>query len=271
VDRVLRADAPYLPEPGTDDYRCFVVDPVLAEDAYLTAFAVREDVRGIIHHVQLWAFDTLEAEAGLDALDTAAPGPGYPCVESIGAPGRYVSVWAPSDPVRRHPPGTGIPLTAGRRMVLQIHYHDDGVGLPDHTQIELEVATTVEHPAEQWTLSAPNLVLPPGLDNLTATGSLTVTGGPPYRLWGVRAHMHTLGKSVSVSVGDAESSRCLVSIPAWDPAWQLMYFLSDPVTITQGDRLGVSCTYDTRGKTQPTLEGMGADDEMCFAFFYVSR
>lgn len=271
VDAVLRADAPYQPLAGTDDHRCFVVDPSISADRYLTAYAVHQDAPGIIHHIQLWAIDSDAEEAAITQLDAAASGPGYPCADSIGVTGRYVSVWAPSDPIRRHPAGTGMLLTGGHRMVIQIHYHDHGSGLADRTAIELELADHVDHPATMWPVSPPELYLPPRTPSVTVTTAEPVPADAHYRLWGVRAHMHTLGTSELVTLGDDAGSRCLLSIPAWDPNWQLMYFYEAPIDLPSGSKLGVSCTYDTTSRAAPVQYGLSSDDEMCFAFFYVTQ
>jgi hypothetical protein len=83
--------------------------------------------------------------------------------------------------------------------------------------------------------------------------------------------MHTLGTSELVSLGDASGSRCLLSVPEWDPNWQLMYFYETPIELSIGSELGVSCTYDTTAQANPVRYGLGSQDEMCFAFFYVTQ
>ena len=49
---------PYTPSPptgvGTDDYRCFLLDPQLAEDSYLTGTNVVPGNADIAHHVILF-------------------------------------------------------------------------------------------------------------------------------------------------------------------------------------------------------------------------
>ncbi len=271
VDAVLRSDAPYQPKANTDDHRCFIVHPSNAQDRYLTAYAVRQDAPGIIHHIQMWAIDSAAAEAQLDQLDAADSGPGYYCPENIGVDGRYVSVWAPSDPIRRHPPDTGMLLTGGHRMVIQIHYHDHGQGRADQTAIELELAAHVKYPASMWAISPPDLNLPPGMPNVQAKTSTTVSGTRPYQLWGVRAHMHTLGSSEQVSMRTGSGAHCLLSIPRWDSNWQLMYFYEKPVPLPIGTELDITCNYDTTSQTNPVHYGIRSTDEMCFAFFYVTQ
>jgi hypothetical protein len=271
VDATLQSEAVYKPAIGADDYRCFIVDPGNAQDRYLTAYAVHQDAPGIIHHIQLWAIDSDAAEMQLDQLDAADSGPGYDCPDDIYVEGRYVSVWAPSDPIRRHPPDTGMLLTGGHRMVLQFHYHDHGQGLSDRTAIDLELAEHVNHPAQMWPVSPPDIYLPPGQEAVTVSTAVPVAGTKPYQLWGVRGHMHTLGSSERVGVRSESGDHCLLSIPRWDSGWQLMYFYEKPVELPIGSELDVSCSYDTRSQVAPVRYGIHTTDEMCFAFLYVTQ
>jgi hypothetical protein len=50
-----------------------------------------------------------------------------------------------------------------------------------------------------------------------------------------------------------------------------MYFFEKPIPLLEGDVLTIDCTYDTTAKTEPTLFGPTADDEMCNANFFVTR
>jgi mono/diheme cytochrome c family protein len=274
VDAVLQNAEPYVPLPDVDDHRCFALDPQLDGDRYLTAYAVREGVPGIIHHVQLWAIDDDADEQELDRLDDADPGLGYSCPQGHSLPNaRYVSVWAPSDPVRRHPPGTGMLLHAGHRVLIQIHYHDRAaLDLPDRTAIELELAERVDLPASMWAVSNGDILLPPGVARSSVIARSSLPAASAVQLWGVRAHMHELGSSAQLNAIDASgAARCLLSIPRWDPAWQLMYFYPTPITLDPSDTLEVDCDYDTRSQTEPVRYGIGTADEMCFGYFYVTE
>jgi hypothetical protein len=273
VDAVLQNAEPYVPLPEVDDHRCFPLDPQLNGDRFLTAYAVRQDVPGIIHHVQLWAIDDDTGEQELDQLDAADPGLGYSCPQGHGLSStRYVSVWAPSDPVRRHPPNTGVLLRAGHRMMVQIHYRDrDSLGLPDRTAIELELAERVDLPASMWVISNGEIDLPPGVARNTVRARSSAPPGTAVALWGVRPHMHSLGSSAALRTVDAAGhAQCLLSVPRWDAAWQLMYFYPTPIALTPDTQLEVECDYDTRSRTAPTRYGIGTDDEMCFGYFYVT-
>jgi hypothetical protein len=90
------------------------------------------------------------------------------------------------------------------------------------------------------------------------------------RLWGVRAHMHSLGTSAIVQRASAGPPSCLLSIPRWDPNWQLMYFWDAPLSLAQGDTISLDCTFDTSLSNTPVVEGPFTTNEMCFSYYYMT-
>jgi hypothetical protein len=131
--QVARPYVPKAPSGGSDEYRCFLVDPGLRAPAVLTGNQFRPGNPDIVHHAIVYrvpAADVAEAEA----LDRAGPGDGWTCFGGTGVGGSgpasrlgtsdWVAAWAPggADEVRT-PPGTGYPLDRGGRLVLQVHYN----------------------------------------------------------------------------------------------------------------------------------------------------
>ena len=56
-DDDARADEGYLPKPavgGLDDYHCFLLEPHLAQDAYVTSAVIKPQRSTIVHHVILF-------------------------------------------------------------------------------------------------------------------------------------------------------------------------------------------------------------------------
>lgn len=81
---VLDAGASYTPRPAVDDdYRCFIVDPGLDEDAFLTAYEVRPDVLAQVHHVVLYTVDSVDEQAAAEALDAEEAIPKAPASVSM--------------------------------------------------------------------------------------------------------------------------------------------------------------------------------------------
>src|SRR6185295_91059 len=113
----------YTPDPEhTDEYRCFIVDPALGADRFLTAFQVKPGDQRVVHHVILFSLDTAAAEQQATAQDTADSLGGYPCFGGPGAaPSRFIAGWAPGSGPTRYAEGTGVRLFSGRKLVMQVH------------------------------------------------------------------------------------------------------------------------------------------------------
>ena len=98
VDATLDPGASYAPPAaaGTDLYRCFLVDPALAADAFLIGDAVHPGNVSLVHHVIVFGLPDEAAEKAALALDAADSELGYEC---FGGPGvdsaSFLIGWAP--------------------------------------------------------------------------------------------------------------------------------------------------------------------------------
>ncbi len=149
-DVTLRADAPYQGSTEqTNDYRCLVMDPELAQDAALTGYEFIPDKNEFVHHALIFRM-AADQRATVDARDKADAGTGYGCFGGVGAEasvpsptGRgggtdLVSAWAPGQSGERFPDGSGMRIGAGDFFVVQVHYHYVHAAPPDHSQLALE-------------------------------------------------------------------------------------------------------------------------------------
>jgi hypothetical protein len=264
INDELTIDDDYSPSTDSDDYRCFVLDPKRSEDAFITAYRMKAGPG--IHHVQLWEIDDAEGATKIARVDDEAPGPGFPCTVWPDVPVRVLSVWGPSDPVRRHPAGTGIRVRADHKLVLQVHYHH--ASGPSRPGIGLVLADSVAEEATLLGIGSPWFVLPPRTPATNVHVEWPVDAD--MKLWGVRAHMHTLGSMAHIARKTPLESSCLLSIPSWDANWQLMYFYENPIALKVGDKLELDCTYDTMTQNEAVHTGITGQDEMCNGYFYVT-
>jgi hypothetical protein len=131
--QTLMMDRAYTPDPptqdGTDDYRCFLVDPRLTKATFLTGSQFLPNNADIVHHA---IFFKLEAKdvAQAKALDAAAPGDGYTCFSGTGIGGRaqlngapWIAAWAPGGTESLAAKGTGTLLEPGSQIIMQVHYN----------------------------------------------------------------------------------------------------------------------------------------------------
>ncbi len=264
----------YTPDASkVDDYRCFVVDPGIATDQFLTAYEVLPGDARVVHHVIAFALDTAAAEAEAEALDAAEPGAGYECYGGSGVGNsRFVVGWAPGGGATRFPAGTGLRLTGGRKVVVQIHYNLAGGAFPDQTRIAAVVKSSVDKEASIQRVAAQGISLPPGQPIVpVTTEELVPAQAGTVTLWGVAPHMHGAGKTMYVESERDGQKQCLLDVGNWDFHWQAFSMYETPPKVQGGDTLRLTCGYDTTGRDTVTTQGEGTEDEMCIAFFYVTR
>jgi hypothetical protein len=131
--QTLMMARPYTPNPpahGTDDYRCFLVDPKLTADSFLTGSQFLPDNADIVHHAIFFKLDAKDVGQA-EALDAAAPGDGYTCFSGTGIdhPGQqqagapWLASWAPGVGEAMAGRGSGYRMEAGSRVIMQVHYN----------------------------------------------------------------------------------------------------------------------------------------------------
>jgi hypothetical protein len=125
---------PSAPGAGRDDYRCFLIDPELSEDTFITGSNVIPGNSAVVHHAILFAVPPGQVAAA-ERQDAEAPGDGWSCFggsalqQSGDDPVRsldrapWLAAWAPGGGETVMGQRTGRFLPAGSRVVLQLHYN----------------------------------------------------------------------------------------------------------------------------------------------------
>ncbi|MFO7563233.1 MAG: hypothetical protein R6X02_11365 [Enhygromyxa sp.] len=295
----------FTPEPQGgaaaeyDEYRCFVIEPQLERDMFITGYEVVPGNPAIVHHLLAMIIDPeLEVDEGvtnrdlMTALEQESPDRiGWPCFGTAGEGIVTASLpvgWAPGQGVVEFPNDSGALLRPGEVLVVQIHYnmHAPGVlGQSDSTAINLRLEPEVSREVLfelpdgllHTMLDGEPHSLPPGEAEHRFTFSLPTDryhawlGSDRVELWGVFPHMHNYGVGMQARVLDAEGRErsCVVDVFRWEYQWQLYYFYERPIVLAPGDTLEVTCVYDTRGTSEPIWPGWGTHNEMCLLGLYV--
>jgi len=167
--RMPAAYTPAAPKGTTDDYRCFLLDPKLAADSSVTSARIVPGAARVVHHVILFRVTKAQV-ADARKLDRGDAGQGWTCFGgtglSLGDGGsiqssldnaNWVSAWAPGWGGDRLPEGTGVPLSAGSQIVMQVHYNLLNGRAPDRSRALLTVApaSTGLTPMQTMLLPAP--------------------------------------------------------------------------------------------------------------------
>jgi len=274
-----------------EDYQCFVAEYDADRDRFLTGFDVIPGNLATVHHVLVMEVDPAFAgnAAQMQALDDASPDQrGWDCFGAAGEdviPEGVPVAWAPGTGAVNYPDGTGIRIEAGHQLVIQMHYNllnDTG---SDTTEIQIAMADEVAREGKQ-SLVDPFLFsavlgnpesLPPGQERTSYTWEMSLneamfesnpTDGE-VDVYGLLPHMHERGLSMQVEYDVDGQTQCGANVDRWDFNWQRMYFYDQPIAMTYGDTLRVTCDYTTMGDTEPVLPGFGTSDEMCLVGVYV--
>lgn len=146
---------------GTDDYRCFLLDPKLRRPAYLTGTNVLPGNPSVVHHAILFRVPP-DLLAGARRLDAAEPGDGWTCFGNtdFGGPLRlddapWLGAWAPGAKEAVSPKGFGTRLEPGTRIVLQVHYNLLAGKVPDRSAVQLRLAPASARLTELHTMLMP--------------------------------------------------------------------------------------------------------------------
>jgi hypothetical protein len=145
---------PHAAVGGFDDYHCFVLEPHLKHDVFVTSAAIQPEQGSLVHHVIL--FEAAGANAA-DArrLNAASHGRGWTCFggpgltethpdasaaasDRLGAP-QWIGAWVPGHTTNDTPAGTGVLLHAGAAVVMQVHYNLIHPARPDRSRAVLRV------------------------------------------------------------------------------------------------------------------------------------
>jgi hypothetical protein len=289
--RLPEAYTPSAPtEGGTDDYRCFLVDPGFTRDQLVSGVDIRPDNAAVVHHVIVSRVDP-DQVGRAEALDARSPGPGWTCFGGSGVQNAaanldsadWVGAWAPGGGERVMDEDIGIPLAAGSRLVVQMHYNLLAGGGPDRSAVRLRVSRADDGTKKALdTMLLPAPVELPCRENRTAgmcsravsvadvkrrfderlarADALHLLCGPVHpgpvqsctrtvkeagTIRSVAGHMHLLGRSISVDVdkGTPSATRVL-DIGVWDFDDQGSRKLDRPVRVRPGDTITVTCHHD---------------------------
>lgn len=260
-----------VPAAGRDIYRAFVVPIQLPEDAWVSAVEFKPGAPTVVHHAIFY----LDATGAARRKDSADPLPGY---LSFGGPGFLpaggLGGWAPGARPDSLPAGVGRLLPKGTDLVMQVHYHPDGIERKDRSKL----AVYFQKPPVTRRVGSIMLVnrdidIPPGDSNYTRTAQFRLPA--QTTLLGVMPHMHLLGREMRVWAELPDGNeRPIVRIDDWDFRWQDQYRLAEPMTLPAGTTLRLWARYDNssdnpENPNRPPARvrrGEQTTDEMCMAF-----
>ncbi len=273
VDLTLQMFEPYTPTTLPDDYRCFLLEWPLTEEAYVTGFSTQPGSE-MVHHATAFKVPAERADAYIARAGEDADY-GYSCFGGPGQGSVWIAGWSPGTQGTDFPEGTGVLIEPDALIGFQIHYNTTFTEpAADQTSIELKIDDTVTHPARtlrlwdpQW-LEEGGMKIPAGQSEVTWSMSHTEEG--EVTIFSGNLHMHTLGTAATLDILRADGSEeCILDLPQWDFDWQGDYFLTSPLLLSPSDTLRMSCQWDNSGGDDDVYWGESTLDEMCTGKLYV--
>jgi hypothetical protein len=285
VSADLSPPAPWtLTSATNDEFRCFVLDPQIAETTYVNGSFVVPGNPLVVHHALVFSDPTGASRALVTDPSTQS----YDC---FGGPGishtSLLAAWAPGGLPTDYPTDVGAQLDPGTLLVIQVHYHPHvALDVPpsDQTHFQMRLVSTMPQyfavtilpgnfssavdasgngllPGPDDPSSGPAFVIPPGASAHTETMQFTFPTTYKNRplpasmpLFAIGGHQHYVGSAVQVDVHHVApplgmaADQCLLSIPHWDFDWQRLYVYDAPVdqlpAVRPGDVMTIRCTYD---------------------------
>lgn len=159
----LKMAEPYTTQPpngGTDEYRCFLLDPKLtASDTFLTGTQFAAQNGDVVHHAILYRLNA-DKVAQARAFDEKEPGQGWGCFGDAGAnDADWIGHWAPGTSEVLLDPKLGYPMPAGSALIMQVHYSTLALGDkapgPDQSSVRMRLAHGSRTPLSTALFMAP--------------------------------------------------------------------------------------------------------------------
>lgn len=173
------------------------------------------------------------------------------------------------------PPGVGLRLRAGTRLLLNLHLYnasDAPLRGTAGTLFQEAAPGEIQHLAE-LVLAGPTLSLavPAGVSTQSGTCNVSSITSVPVQVFALSQHMHKLGRNMRSVVLRGTSEILLQDLP-YDFEQQKFHLTAGTTEIRPGDVVKTSCTFEnTTGAT--VRFGESSDDEMCFTdlFYYPAQ
>ena len=226
-DLVIEIPEAYVvPAQGVVAYVHMKVPTNFKQDMWIQAAEAVPGDRSVVHHVVVFIDDHGASKgAGREAQ-------------------RHLCGYAPGDMPSIYPAGSAKKIAAGSDLIFQLHYTPNGKSRVDRSKVGLIFAKApVEHQAFTHGIVQQRFVIPAGDSNYEVKSSFTFK--KDAHLLAFMPHMHLRGKDFKYTVTFPDGkSEVLLSVPAYDFAWQSYYTLAESRAMPTGTRIDCVAHFD---------------------------
>jgi len=214
-----------VPASGVVEYKYFKVATGFTEDKWIQAAEIRPGVRGVVHHIIVFA-------------------------QKANEPQRLIVGYAPGEQPAVIAKGLARKIPAGSDLIFQVHYTPNGTEAKDKSYVGFVFAKQM--PANEiMTRPVMNarFVIPPGDPSYQVESSYTFT--QDAHIQSLMPHMHLRGKDFMFKATFPDgTSKVILSVPKYDFAWQTYYVLKEPLAAPKGTRLDCLAHFDNSEKNK---------------------
>jgi hypothetical protein len=198
------------------------------EDTWIQAAEARPGDRTVVHHCVIGVDD--HKRAGRKNIGVGEDS--------------YLALYVPGESPSIYPPGTAKLIPAGSDLIFQMHYTPVGRAKADRSSVALILAKgPVKHKVVTYGIANSKFAIPAGDPNYPVEASLNIP--QDAQLLSLSPHMHLRGKSFQyTAVYPDGKDEMLLSVPAYDFAWQSTYRLTTPKPLPSGTRINCLAHYD---------------------------
>ncbi|MGL4513311.1 MAG: redoxin domain-containing protein [Lacipirellulaceae bacterium] len=254
----MRGEPYRVAAEGVIDYQYFAVDPGFTEDRWVQAADIVPGDRSVLHHVIVFVSPPADKpQRGLG----------------------WLTAYVPGQSAMQLPAGQARLVSAGSKLIFQMHYTPSGVESVDQTKLGLVFAdpATVTEEVVSLVSSNAKFEIPPGAGDHRVSSSLDWFP-PGSRLLAIAPHMHFRGKSARFTGRWADGrSEVLLDVPRYDFNWQTNYVLKDVMEVETGFRIDCEVAFDNSAKNPANPDpnaavrwGDQSFEEMMVSFFEVA-
>ncbi len=209
-----------VPATGVLDYQRFVVDTGFQEDVWVQAAECRPGNRKVVHHILVYILEPGRRDP-YDPDGTAAT--------LVG--------WAPGDMPARYPIDTARRITAGSKLLFEVHYTPNGTEQTDRSSVGIVFARKPPaNSVEMNILANMFFKIPPQVSD--QQGQMTFTFPDDALVLSFMPHMHLRGISARYDMAYPDgTTETLLSVPDYDFNWQSGYRFETPLRVPKGSKL----------------------------------
>ena len=210
------------------NYQYFRIPTNFTEDRWVQSVECLPGDRSVVHHI-------------IALLDEKKPKGERREPEHLGgyAPGELPCVYSA---------GIGKKIPAGSDVILQVHYTPMGKIRTDRSKVGFIFSKTPpSHQAITKGIANNKFRIPPGADNVEVKSKFTFD--QDSHLLSFMPHMHLRGKDFQYIVTyPGRDPEILLSVPAYDFAWQSYYRLEKPLAMPKGTLIECVAHFDNSEK-----------------------